>query len=139
MEVQVRKARIGRNPIQPEANAVIPERAGVKLIPGKILKSKLEKLDFAPPQDKGGENTVFTDSWPSLAPGFAAVHAPISTVRAVWLYFMGTVNATIGTVILCGRAIQLASRIVPTWFASGVAAHSEIQPSIPRAAQPSEF
>ena len=47
LEVQVRKARIGRNPNKPEAEVVIPQRAVVKFKSGKILKQQLKKLDLA--------------------------------------------------------------------------------------------
>jgi len=54
LEVQVRKARVGRNPNKPETEVVIPERAVVKFKSGKILKQKikqlsLEKLKSDPP------------------------------------------------------------------------------------------
>ena len=47
LEVQVRKARVGRNPNKPEAEVVIPQRAVVKFKSGKILKQQLKKLDLA--------------------------------------------------------------------------------------------
>lgn len=47
LEVQVRKARIGRNPNKPETEVIIPTRAVVKFKSGKILKAKLKKLDLA--------------------------------------------------------------------------------------------
>ncbi len=50
LEVQVRKARIGRNPNKPEAEVVIPQRAVVKFKSGKILKQQLKKLDLATEQ-----------------------------------------------------------------------------------------
>ena len=46
LEVQVRKARVGRNPNKPEAEVVIPQRAVVKFKSGKILKQQLKKLDL---------------------------------------------------------------------------------------------
>jgi nucleoid DNA-binding protein len=53
LEVQVRKARIGRNPNKPEAEVVIPQRAVVKFKSGKILKQQLKMIDLvklqAPP------------------------------------------------------------------------------------------
>ncbi len=55
LEVQVRKARVGRNPNKPETEVVIPQRAVVKFKSGKILKAKLKKLDLGPLQNKGGE------------------------------------------------------------------------------------
>jgi nucleoid DNA-binding protein len=45
-EVQVRKARIGRNPNQPEKDVVIPRRAVVKFKAGKELKQGLKSLDI---------------------------------------------------------------------------------------------
>jgi len=47
LEVQRRKARIGRNPNKPEVEVTIPERAVVKFKPGRILKAELKKLDLA--------------------------------------------------------------------------------------------
>ena len=46
LEVQRRKARIGRNPNKPETEVVIPERAVVKFKSGEILKQLLKKLDI---------------------------------------------------------------------------------------------
>jgi len=40
-QIQVRKARIGRNPNKPETDVVIPTRAVVKFKPGKELKAHL--------------------------------------------------------------------------------------------------
>ena len=40
-EIQVRKARIGRNPNKPETDVIIPTRAVVKFKPGKELKAHL--------------------------------------------------------------------------------------------------
>ena len=45
-EVQVRKARVGRNPNKPEKDVVIPRRAVVKFKAGKELKAGLKKLDL---------------------------------------------------------------------------------------------
>ena len=45
-EVQVRKARIGRNPNKPEKDVVIPKRAVIKFKAGKELKGELKKLDL---------------------------------------------------------------------------------------------
>ncbi|TVR50764.1 MAG: integration host factor subunit beta [Puniceicoccaceae bacterium] len=45
-EVQVRKARVGRNPNRPEKDVIIPTRAVVKFKAGKILKSRIKKLDL---------------------------------------------------------------------------------------------
>jgi nucleoid DNA-binding protein len=55
LEVQVRKARVGRNPNKSETEVIIPQRAVVKFKSGKILKAKLKKLDLGPLQNKGGE------------------------------------------------------------------------------------
>ena len=46
LAVQVRKARVGRNPNKPEAEVVIPQRAVVKFKSGKILKQQLKKIDL---------------------------------------------------------------------------------------------
>ena len=53
LEVQVRKARIGRNPNKPETEVIIPTRAVVKFKSGKILKAKLKKLDLARVDKRG--------------------------------------------------------------------------------------
>lgn len=45
-EVQIRKARIGRNPNKPEKDVQIPERAVVKFKAGKELKELLKKVDL---------------------------------------------------------------------------------------------
>jgi nucleoid DNA-binding protein len=55
LEVQVRKARVGRNPNKPETEVIIPQRAVVKFKSGKILKAKLKKLDLGPLKNKGGD------------------------------------------------------------------------------------
>jgi nucleoid DNA-binding protein len=47
LEVQRRKARVGRNPNKPEADVAIPARAVVKFKSGKILKQQLKKMDLA--------------------------------------------------------------------------------------------
>ncbi len=47
LEVQKRKARVGRNPNKPETEVVIPERAVVKFKSGKILKQLIKKIDIA--------------------------------------------------------------------------------------------
>ncbi len=44
-EVQVRKARIGRNPNRPETDVVIPERSVIKFKAGKELRGNLKDLD----------------------------------------------------------------------------------------------
>ena len=46
LEVQRRKARVGRNPNKPETEVVIPERAVVKFKSGKILKQKIKQLSL---------------------------------------------------------------------------------------------
>ena len=45
-EVQVRKARVGRNPNQPETDVMIPRRAVVKFKAGKEMKNGLDKFDL---------------------------------------------------------------------------------------------
>jgi nucleoid DNA-binding protein len=45
-EVQVRKARVGRNPNKPETDVTIPERAVVKFKAGKELKKQLKLIDL---------------------------------------------------------------------------------------------
>ncbi len=45
-EVQVRKARIGRNPNRPETDVEIPTRAVIKFKAGKELRTKLKELDL---------------------------------------------------------------------------------------------
>ena len=40
-QIQVRKARIGRNPNKPETDVIIPTRAVVKFKAGKELKAHL--------------------------------------------------------------------------------------------------
>ena len=43
-EVQVRKARIGRNPNQPEKDVVIPKRAVIKFKSGKEMRAGLTQI-----------------------------------------------------------------------------------------------
>jgi nucleoid DNA-binding protein len=43
-EVKVRKARIGRNPNQPQTDVPIPRRAVVKFKPGKEMREAVLKL-----------------------------------------------------------------------------------------------
>ncbi len=43
-EVQVRKARIGRNPNQPEKDVVIPKRAVIKFKSGKEIRAGLTQI-----------------------------------------------------------------------------------------------
>ena len=45
-EIQVRKARVGRNPNRPETDVEIPRRAVVKFKAGKELKASLKQLDL---------------------------------------------------------------------------------------------
>ena len=45
-EVQVRKARVGRNPNRPETDVTIPERAVVKFKSGKELKEQVKRLSL---------------------------------------------------------------------------------------------
>ena len=45
-EIQVRKARIVRNPNRPEKDVVIPTRAVVKFKAGKELKANLKDLEL---------------------------------------------------------------------------------------------
>ena len=45
-EIQVRKARIGRNPNRPEKDVVIPTRAVVKFKAGKELRANLKDLEL---------------------------------------------------------------------------------------------
>jgi nucleoid DNA-binding protein len=47
-EVKVRKARIGRNPNQPEKDVPIPRRAVVKFKPGKEMREAVLKLSPQP-------------------------------------------------------------------------------------------
>ena len=43
-ELQIRKARVGRNPQKPEVDVSIPRRAVIKFKAGKELKASLAKL-----------------------------------------------------------------------------------------------
>ena len=43
-EVRIRKARIGRNPNEPETDVPIPQRSVVKFKPGKELREAVLKL-----------------------------------------------------------------------------------------------
>ncbi len=45
-EVQIRKARVGRNPNKPETDVIIPKRAVIKFKAGKELKSELAKVEL---------------------------------------------------------------------------------------------
>ena len=46
LEVQKRKARIGRNPNEPDKDVIIPTRAAVKFKAGKTLKSRLARINL---------------------------------------------------------------------------------------------
>ncbi len=45
-EIQIRKARVGRNPNKPEIDVLIPRRAVVKFKVGKDLKVNLKELNL---------------------------------------------------------------------------------------------
>ncbi len=45
-QIQVRKARVGRNPNRPEKDVMIPTRAVIKFKAGKEMKKKLQGLDL---------------------------------------------------------------------------------------------
>ena len=45
-DIQIRKARVGRNPNKPEVDVLIPRRAVVKFKVGKDLKAKLKDLNL---------------------------------------------------------------------------------------------
>ena len=45
-EVQVRRARVGRNPNNPEKDVIIPQRPVIKFKTGKEFKEKLEKKEL---------------------------------------------------------------------------------------------
>jgi nucleoid DNA-binding protein len=48
-EIKIRKARIGRNPNQPEKDVAIPKRAVVKFKPGKEMREAVLKLPAQQP------------------------------------------------------------------------------------------
>lgn len=56
-EVQVRKARVGRNPNRPEKDVMIPERAVVKFKAGKELKAQLKQIDLRDIQNAPNPST----------------------------------------------------------------------------------
>jgi nucleoid DNA-binding protein len=61
-EVQVRKARIGRNPNKPETDVIIPTRAVVKFKAGKVLKAQIKQLDLEKLQaEKAANPSTFED------------------------------------------------------------------------------
>jgi len=45
-QIQVRKARVGRNPNRPETDVMIPTRAVIKFKAGKEMKEKLKDLNL---------------------------------------------------------------------------------------------
>ena len=47
LEVQSRRARVGRNPNKPDVEVEIPARAVVKFKAGKVLKHLIKKIDIA--------------------------------------------------------------------------------------------
>ena len=59
-EVKVRKARIGRNPNQPETDVPIPRRAVVKFKPGKEMREAVLKL--SPDGHAPGDGAAKLDS-----------------------------------------------------------------------------
>lgn len=59
-EVKVRKARIGRNPNQPERDVPIPRRAVVKFKPGKEMREAVLKL--SPDGADGANGEIKTPS-----------------------------------------------------------------------------
>jgi len=60
-EVKVRKARIGRNPNQPETDVPIPRRAVVKFKPGKEMREAVLKLS----PDGQGDGAPKSDGQPA--------------------------------------------------------------------------
>jgi DNA-binding protein HU-beta/integration host factor subunit alpha len=60
-EVQVRKARVGRNPNRPETDVTIPERAVVKFKAGKELKLKLKQISLETIKARGKQVTTEAD------------------------------------------------------------------------------
>jgi nucleoid DNA-binding protein len=52
-EIRIRKARIGRNPNSPEADVLIPQRFVVKFKAGKLLRSKVLKLQSQQSKNSG--------------------------------------------------------------------------------------
>ncbi len=51
-EVKIRKARIGRNPNEPERDVPIPPRSVVKFKPGKQMRDAVIQLSPAAPKKK---------------------------------------------------------------------------------------
>ena len=54
-EVRLTKARVGRNPNQPQSSVIIPPRATVKFKAGKIMRQKVSKLSAAMKRADGQE------------------------------------------------------------------------------------
>lgn len=50
-QIQVRKARVGRNPNQPKTDVMIPTRAVIKFKAGKEMKERLNNLDLKQIED----------------------------------------------------------------------------------------
>lgn len=67
-EVQVRKARIGRNPNKPETDVVIPTRAVVKFKSGKVLKAQIKQLDLDKLQVSKARSPEEVDDEPEQGP-----------------------------------------------------------------------
>jgi nucleoid DNA-binding protein len=67
-EVQVRKARIGRNPNKPETDVVIPTRAVVKFKSGKVLKAQIKQLDLDKLQVSKARSPEEVDGEPDQGP-----------------------------------------------------------------------
>jgi nucleoid DNA-binding protein len=55
-EVRVRKARVGRNPNEPDKNVPIPRRAVVKFKPGKEMREAVSKLPPQQVSQNGGKS-----------------------------------------------------------------------------------
>lgn len=55
-EVKVRKARVGRNPNEPEKDVAIPRRAVVKFKPGKEMREAVYKLSPQQLSHDGGKS-----------------------------------------------------------------------------------
>jgi nucleoid DNA-binding protein len=47
-QVRIAKGKIGRNPLEPDKDIIIPSRYSVKFRPSQAIKDELEKL--SPPQ-----------------------------------------------------------------------------------------
>lgn len=60
-EVLCRKARIGRNPNDPEHDVKIPERSVVKFKPGKEMKEQVLKVVVKPKKRAMGRNSKKAD------------------------------------------------------------------------------